>query len=205
MKKLLLTTIAVIALCFSTSAQYQTLFGRGSRVSGFGAPIMEFGQIDDQFSFMFGGQGGILVNSFFIGIYGQGLVNEVRPNKLPGYEPNNPNQDYRIGFGHGGLYIGNSFFSRKAIHLVTSLKTGWGAVALQQGDTPDFDRDDWSDQVMVITPEIGVEMNFTRFMRISLTAGYRFVDGVELNGYQDSDFQNFTGQLAIQFGGFSRL
>ncbi len=58
-------------------SEVQTLFGSGTRISGFGGPIMSFTSINGEFAHMMGGGGCVLLGDFFIGGYGEGLTNSI--------------------------------------------------------------------------------------------------------------------------------
>jgi hypothetical protein len=67
----------------------------------------------------------------------------------------------------------------------------------------------------VATPELGFELNITRFFRIAATAGYRIVAGISEVNFTDaqgnliekinnSDFSSPMGALTFKFGWFGR-
>ena len=81
----------------------------------------------------------------------------------------------------------------------TTLRIGPGVVNI---DTNSWD--DYIDNVLVVSPELGVEMNLTKFLRIAGTAGYRWVDGVSSPGLTNDDFTGWTGALTLRLGYFGR-
>jgi hypothetical protein len=188
--KRLFIALALLTAGFSLEAQHETLFGRGRIVGGFGGPIVEMG-LREGFGTSFGGGGGIVIGNAFIGGYGLGVI-DLRELL------ENDNID-RLELGHGGFWLGFSYPSYKAIHLYTSARLGWGAVNIRFDDPRRGDLD----QVFVATPEVGLELNLTRWFRVSGAAGYRWVTGTASNApYTDADFSGPIAALTFRFGWF---
>lgn len=235
MKKLsfLFVSVFILGISISSMAQdnddgYQTLFKQDGKtsVSGFGGLIMEFSGIDGQFAFSMGGQGAALFNqSFFIGLYGQGVVN--MPNYTYPKQPLNNNLDKSIMFYHGGFYTGFVFYPNKPLHFGVSSKFGWGGITLFDKYYDDnyyfapggyYPYQDYQiDMVFVVTPQIEAEMNITNWFKFNMGLGYRWVSGVDGTyesfdsstgaitdqPYFDSNaFNNMTFSLGLYFGWF---
>lgn len=190
-----LLLLAAILWVVAANAQTETLFGKAKVVGGFGAPIYEVG-LNNKLGVSVGGGGGVVINSFFIGAYGlgstdfTGLVNGQHDIK-------------KLDIGHGGLWLGFAFPSRRLIHLYTSARIGWGAVDVNFND-PQLDFRD-VDQIFVATPEIGLELNIARWLRVAGTAGYRFVNGTRTNtSYSDKTFSGGIAGVTVRIGGFGR-
>lgn len=186
----------ILALLFSTGlmAQHETLFSRARVVGGFGAPILEMG-INNNLNTSVGGGGGVVINSFFLGGYGLASID---------FEELFDNGDVEVlNIGHGGFWLGATFEPYKVLHLYTSARLGWGAVNVDLQDNNQRYSD--IDKIFVATPEIGIELNFTRWFRIAGTAGYRWVNGTrEDRGYTDDDFSGAVATVALRFGWFGR-
>lgn len=178
---LVLTTTIVFS---QEDGEFETLFGEGTSFSGFGGPWMTFTTINGEFAHMMGGGGGVLLNkSFYFGGYGYGLTNNIS------------HLNETIDFGYGGLMAGYIFNSNKALHPMIGLQMGWGDISFRDTEI--------SDQVYVLSPQVELEMNMTRFFKIGLGAEYRYVMGVEsLTGLSDTDFSGFSGRLSFYFGWF---
>jgi hypothetical protein len=57
----------------------------------------------------------------------------------------------------------------------------------------------------VLSPEVGFEVNFFRWLRISAGAGYRFVNGLDNTmNIRNDDISGPTGTLTFKIGGFGR-
>lgn len=186
----LLAAIAIGSMTFA-QAQQETLFSKIRHVGGFGGPMIEVSQIDGQTVADVGGGGALILDNFFFGGYGLGtdapniVIDEVT---------------YDIDFGHGGLWFGYVLKSHKLAHLYTSLKMGWGGANLNDGSGDKV----FSDNVFVLEPEAGVEVNLTSWFRLALTGGYRSVSGVNTlaGGLTNDSFSGVYGALTFRFGGF---
>ncbi len=188
--------VFTLLACFAAlqlSAQHETLFGDLDVIGAFGGPIVEISQIGEDVGADVGGGGALILNNLFLGGYGMGT-------DYPDYEivgGENAGQ-YNIKFGHGGLWFGYVAKQSKLIHLYSSFKLGWGKARLRQDKETIF-----SDRVFVMTPELGVEINLTGFFKLSLTGGYRLVNGVsKLPGLNNDSFNSPVGILTFRFGGF---
>jgi hypothetical protein len=187
-----LIVVAFLAF-FATAgmAQHETIFGSARVVGGFGGPIIEFGLSND-IGNAIGGGGGIVINNFFFGGYGMGTVD---------FEALIDDELTEIGLGHGGFWLGSTYRPHKVLHLYGSARIGWGAIEIPV-DQPDV-RFEELDKVFVVTPELGVELNVTRWFRLGATVGYRILQGAnEANGYTNNDFQGAVAGLTLRFGWF---
>lgn len=186
--------LMILALLFSTGlmAQHETLFNKARVVGGFGAPILEMG-INNHLNTSVGGGGGIVINSFFLGGYGLASVD---------FEELFDNGEVEVlNIGHGGFWLGTTFQPYKILHLYTSARLGWGAVNVDLQDNNQRYSD--IDKIFVATPELGIELNLTKWFRIAGTAGYRWVNGTSENrGYSDDDFSGAVATVALRFGWF---
>ncbi len=192
MKKLLLATLFCAFSLFSFGQQ-ETLFNSVHNISGFGGPMVEISNINGETVIDVGGGGALILDNFFFGGYGLGTD---APNLSFGGET------YDIDFNHGGFWLGYSAIPNKVVHIYSSLRLGWGDTTLRDGDGDKR----FSDNMYVVSPEVGVELNVTSWFRLDLTAGYRFVNGVddlpEISGLNDDSFTSPFAGITFRFGGF---
>ncbi|NVN93766.1 MAG: hypothetical protein HXX18_00640 [Bacteroidetes bacterium] len=224
MKEIFLTTVIAFSV-FMLNAQNekptQYIFGNNGKitVNGFGAPIVEFSSKGGSIAVSTGGGGAVLLNqTFYIGAYGMGLATEHDLEGLKVMQSNGEIINYptmRTSFGHGGFWLGYIHNRKDAFHWVVSTKIGWGSIDLVDAD---FEKDSHTkvglDQVFVLTPQIEMEMNLTRWFKINIGAGYRYVSGVDktylnekgetLSFYKSSDFNSPQASISFLFGGFGR-
>ncbi len=191
MKKILLITMLGM-FSLSLMAQHETIFNKARVVGGFGGPIVEFG-LNNKLNTSVGGGGGLIINSFFIGGYGLGSVDFDQLIETDDVDV--------LDIGHGGFWLGGTFRPHKVIHAYGSARIGWGAVNVELNDTGQTWRD--LDKIFVLTPEIGVELNLTKWFRVAGTVGYRYVSGTnEARGYTDDDFSEAIAGVTLRFGWF---
>lgn len=195
MTKLLNALVFLIPL--SLAAQEEVVFKKVTVHGGFGGPFVELTSIENQSGFLAGGGGGIILNSFFVGGFGQGgnfAMHSVNGNEYP------------LDFGFGGLWLGFTAPTLKSVHFYSSLKIGGGTISLTpkggNSENPFYD-----DGVFVVQPEAGVEVNFFKWFRLALTANYRLVTGVTPNNagmLHNRDFNAAGMGLTFRFGKFYR-
>lgn len=197
MKKLMQKQIFFFALCLAAwsglQAQHETLFNQARVVGAFGGPITEYG-LGNDLNTSVGGGGALVINSFFIGGYGLASVDF---NQL--YE--NGDVDV-LDIGHGGFWLGGTYQPHSLVHMYGSARLGWGAINIDLNDNVPYRE---LDKIFVATPEIGVELNVTRWFRLAGTVGYRYVTGVNENrGFTGDDFSGAIAGVTLRFGWFGR-
>lgn len=203
MKKISLFIIIFSTTIFSIFAQQepQTLFkSENTYLGGFGGPIFEVSGIDGDLGLFAGGGGGVILNNFYIGGYGMGLT--TRPKRTLNIDTQD--QEHRLTLEHGGLWLGYDFRAHRLFHLTLSSKIGWGNVIYIR-DINGFTNpgiNDLRDNVFVITPEIGVEMNLTKFFKIAFTGSYRWVNGTDITYTSDDKLSSLAANLTFKFGWF---
>jgi hypothetical protein len=182
--------------------QEETLAGAESHNGGFGGPVIKMGQVNDQFGLFIGGRGGWIINhSFVIGGGGYGLVNSVTAQA-------NANGDIdEITFGYGGVEFEYIINSDKLTHFTIYSLFGAGGYHYRN-KYENYDREDASDindseTFFIAEPAVNLEINFSKFFRLSVGAGYRFIAGKSNTGFiSGSDLSGFSGTLTFKFGRF---
>ncbi len=194
MKNLLI----VLSFLFSTALfaqDDQTLFSDVNRVGAFGGPMFEYSNLSDDVETAGGGGGAFVLDDFFLGGYGHGTVE---------FDKTFTSTSETVKFKHGGFWFGYVPVQHKVIHPFTSLKLGWGKARFREyelGEDDPFNA--FNDNIFVLTPEAGIELNVFSFFRIAATANYRMVSGLDkLDNFSDSDLSGFGAVLTLRFGGF---
>lgn len=166
----------------------ETLIGGGIDSGGFGALVFKFSGVNDQFAVFAGARGGWIINHrFVVGGGGYGLASEICLNEERSCLLR------QIEFGYGGFefeYIG--LWDRVA-HYSLQVLIGGGGVTLLGFS---------ADPVFVAEPAARLELNVTKWFRLNLGGGYRFVSGLDLGELENSDLSSFTGVLEFKFGNF---
>jgi hypothetical protein len=189
------------------------IFGRQNKtsVSGFLAPIMEYSALGNEFAFFMGGGGAILLNqSFFFGGYGEGLTTSFYQNL--DYGKNNLGTitvEEQIEFGHGGFWTGYIYKPKAPIHGGVSSRFGWGTIQPWNDEFKPNDLSEFKEHVFVFIPQLEVEFNFFKWMKVNVGAGYRLVTGIDkeysVNNelvYDKKDFSKPQATMSIIFGFF---
>ncbi len=187
--------VLMICLLFGTlqlAAQQETLFSKARLKGVWGGPLIEWNNLGDNFTYSYGGGGGLVFSNFFLGAYGLGSTDFDR--LIDG-------DDINLDIAHGGLWLGYTYRPYKVVHPYASVRMGWGAVGIDDLDDIHHFRD--IDRIFAVTPEIGLELNVTKFFHIAATAGYRWVDGVNNSvDLTNEDFRGFNAALNFRFGWF---
>lgn len=206
MNKSLIISIFLIIPLFSSAQdeEFKTIFhnkGEGFKISGFGAPIMNFTAIDKDFALMMGGGCGIMLGNVFLGGYGVGKTNEIQYSE----SENNDNEEYDLGMGHGGFWFGYIIRPKNAIHFSISSQIGWGTISKKQKLPEGENENIESHAITVITPIIEVEYNISRFLKIGTGATWAYVSGNRLSetNYTSKDFSKPSFFLSFKFGWFN--
>ena len=192
MRQVLILAFFCLLTIVGLQAQHETLFNKARVVGGFGAPIFEW-SLGNTTNTSVGGGGGIVIENFFIGGYGLGSVDFdalIEVGEVDNME-----------LGHGGFWLGYTISPYKVVHLYSSARIGWGAlnVDFRDGGVRYADLD----KVFVMTPELGVELNVTRWFRVAGGVGYRWVNGVaETPEIKSDDFNDAVASLTLRFGWF---
>jgi hypothetical protein len=178
------------------------LFGEGLDVGGYGGLDVAYSRMFGQDGVVAGAQGAVLINHrLALGIAGYGWS-----NPLDG--PAAPNGDsQRFETGYGGFTAHYSvYFDQLPIYFTLGALVGGGAIDLTDEDHSDgFDgfQDHPSEDVFaVFQPDVAVHANLTKWMRVGLTAGYRWTSGVDHLGFKDADVNGLMLGGQIQFGAF---
>ena len=195
MKNVFLIFLALILASPLLQAQEETLFGRQRSAGFFVSPIIEFSSLDNEVRTSSGGGLGLVVDNFFIGGYALAAIDidALIEDEADALE---------VDIAHSGLWLGYTWPSYKLAHLFTSVKGGWGLV---NTSFDEFGLDN-ADRVFVVTPEVGVEVNLFRWLRLAGTVGYRSVSGInpDNTSVTTADVSGVTGGLTLRIGGFGR-
>ncbi len=192
MKRYILTI--VLSLLFTTAyTQEQTLLGNHNNpVGGFGGFHSHL-SLDQQGYVSAGGFGGVSFQDYFFGGFGMGTSAFASYTK--------EGIDYNQSIGVGGFMIGYVFPNDKIIHFFGQVKAGWGGYNLTETDTG---REVFMESIFVVLPEVGLELNVTKWFRIAATAGYQLTTGVATNDYvTNKDLMFPMAGLSFRFGRFS--
>ncbi len=231
MKKLSLIFLIVVVGFYQLSAQDNTaspanqpkpsdtketkylLTGKKIDISGFIGIPFEFSQVQKEMAVSCGLNIAALFNqSFFLGLYGTSLsTNHYRLDLATITGMTKP----QIEFYHAGLYTGYIFAHHQVFHFGIAAKLGYGQIYLSDGNhyRANMNTNNTGiDNVLVLSPQIELELNMTKFMKVNAFIGYRMLSGVDkkyeyFSGlsesyYKTSDYNSLMGGISLHFGFF---
>lgn len=167
-----------VILLFGTSLYAQepepqepeAVFSGDLQISSFGAPHVKFTQINEDFTLLVGGRGGLIINHVFaIGGYVSARVGE---------------QD--VPFTHYGGLLEYIIMPMKPIHFSVTALIGAGN-ANTNGE---------SDHFFFVEPEGWLMVNLTKTIQTGIGASYRYVSGFDIAGVELS---GFSANLVVKF------
>jgi hypothetical protein len=180
MKKAVILSALIILFCVSAfsqdpefeyykSREIKTLLGRNRQGGGYCAFTSGYSVIDDKHAVLFGGRFGWLAShAVGIGLGATGFINEFH------YEPS-LDKDVFLAGGYGGLYVEPIVFPRSPIHVSFPVLLGAGGISYvsKESDMNNNLIQD-SEAFLLIEPAAELELNLTRFFRLSMGVSYRF-------------------------------
>ncbi len=205
MKKIIVVLFFILA-SFLTFGQEETLISGKVQSGGFGAPVVKFSTVKNNFAIFVGGYGGWLINhTLLIGAGGYGLVNKIKGPQSALYFYNYVS-DVRIEFGYGGLILEYIGLPNNLIHYSVSVLVGGGEVSYAPINWDIFYDDNYDSKenstVFVFEPGVNAELNITSFFRINAGVSYRLVSGADLVGLKNNDLSGPAANLVFKFGSF---
>lgn len=179
-RSILILALTVITLTLSHAQKDETIFrSHGIHLSGvWGGSTNGLVNIGSDYSL---NNGGFLTfefnKNFLIGWsgYGSGTTLE---------------NDMHVDIKGNDLLLGYGLNSYKSLHPFFYLKTGSGTLEV----------DESKDNVFVVEPSIGAEVNVFRWFRLGLDGGYRFVSQVNTPGLSNGDLSSPFVSLRLKFG-----
>ena len=178
------------------------VFGREFEIGGYAGLDVAYTRMFGQDGAVVGLQGALLLDHHLsIGLAGYGWTN---PQEAP---PNAFGEPQRFETGYGGVTVRYSLYAQHMpVYLTVGTLIGGGAIALQEDDDDDrydgFDEGANDDLFTVVQPDVTLHANLTPWLRLGLTAGYRFTSGIDHYGYDESDVNGFLVGGQVQFGRF---
>lgn len=175
-----------------------TLFGSVGHVGGYGGVSVMYSRIAGDDGVLVGGEGAVLIDHrLALGGGGYGWARDARgPADVDGVP-----RDLEVGYG--GFMIRYSLITGGLVYGSIGALVGGGAVALHRdsgNDAMDERRHDVTDDFFVFEPQVSVQVNLLRWMRVGLQGGYRITSGISQFGYSEADINGLTLGGTLQFG-----
>lgn len=174
------------------------LFGKSLEIGGYGSVDVGYSRMFGEDGALVGLQGALVLDHrLSLGLAGYGWTNS---QEAPADAFGNAQ---RFETGYGGATIRYSLYMDDLpVYLTVGALVGGGAVALVNDENDDFDDSHEEDVFAVLQPDVTLHANLTPWLRLGLTAGYRFTSGVDRNGYEESDVNGLLIGGQVQFGRF---
>jgi len=174
-------------------------------IGGFGGVAVMYSRVAHTDGVQVCGEGAVIIDhALTFGAGGCGFATPVSGTRYTG------GPDDVLQFGYGGAIIRYHFFSHRVVNLGVGALIGAGGVVIgsqldaagnKSKDPNDF-KEKSTEAVFVVEPQIGAYVNFTRWSRGALLAGYRYASGVETKNMSWTDISGPTLGGALQFGWF---
>ncbi|MEM6524096.1 MAG: hypothetical protein AAF693_09900 [Bacteroidota bacterium] len=180
----------------------KTIFSRKSEIRGFGSFDMKVTDFNEDKALFLGGHGGVILNKKFIfGGGGYGLTTS-NTSDLEGSD-----QELELFGGYGGIMLGYIIAPAEIIHVSFPVLIGAGGVEVAEEGAPIIDGERSileRSAFFVVEPAVEIEINMTRFMRLAIGGGYRFIQGADLDvgSITNEDLSSWTAGVSFKFGKF---
>jgi hypothetical protein len=174
------------------------LFSSVQHVGGYGGPSILYSRVAGEDGVLVGGEGAVLLDHrLALGGAGYGWTRDTSgPADVDGVPRD-------LVLGYGGFLARYSLFTGGPLYGSFGILVGAGALTLRrdsENDLREDARDDASDSFFVFEPQLSVQVNLLRWMRIGLQGGYRITSGLGHLGYTEKDIDALTLGGTLQFG-----
>jgi len=163
-----------------------------TKYGGFGGPVVKMTEIYGHTTFMLGAKGAFLYdNKYYIGGAAYSVVNN-------NYYLNNAIPNEKYNFSYMGLMLGRLFSPSKDFQINTQLLFGTAMTFLYipDSDTPiELSKIDFG---FVSEGEVGLLYDVNRFLKLELSAGFRYVHPSQY--FTSGDLNSYSLNLGFWFG-----
>ncbi len=184
------------------SKEMKTLLGRNKSGGGYFAVQMGYASISGRHAVTTGARMTWIANHVLgIGFGGNGFINEVVYNPAL-------NSDVFVAGGYGGLYIEPVLMPRSPIHFSFPVLFGAGGISYISDNYPggsNFIEE--TETFLIIEPAAEIQLNMTRFFRLSIGASYRYPSSFN-TGLGNSEYVSVSSlrgpgySVTLKFGKF---
>jgi hypothetical protein len=182
--------------------EFMTLLGNHQPRGFYGAFTVGYSEINEEQAVLFGGRFiWITSHSLGLGFGGSGFINEYH------YEPS-INADVFLTGGYGGLYIEPILMPRYPVHLSFPILLGAGGISYISTESGmNSNMIDDSEAFLLVEPGAELELNITKFFRMSLGATYRFPSAFNVGtsgtpNASSESIKGFSYMVTFKFGRF---
>ena len=206
MKTILLIAVLFVSLKLSAQENIQSKPPEGRKLhhSGYGALTTNYSKFNGENAMFVGAYGGWLINhKLMLGLAGQYLVTQ-----HDGFGFNQEtNKRNELKMGYGGLMVEYTFLEKRKIHATANSIVGFGVIT--NGSNGGYDPEtgeSWrsvdESGFLAFHPSVNVELDVTRWFRVSAGGGYRIIASSNIKNLSDADLSSPTANVTLKFGIF---
>jgi hypothetical protein len=168
------------------------------KISGYGGLTVAYSHMLHRDGVLIGGEGGMLIeHRLTVGGAGYGF------SRTPSGPPAPDGTPRQFVAGYGGFMLRYAVYSDIPLYASFGVLIGGGAVTL----APEHHDDNHQDYVQVhgyfvFQPDASLHVNMTRWLRLTMTAGYRLATSVDEFHYQSDDIGGVIVGGKIEMGWF---
>jgi len=199
-------TFLLVSLSFlataTARAQQETLFDLDIEQSWFGGPTARFAHLAHDWGLMVGVRGEWVMDHVLgLGVAGYGLATRSisATFSVDGKRPT-------LEMGYGGFIIEYIINPNGLVHFSLESLIGAGGLtySINGGDHDPVPRADnfGADAFFVAEPGITVDLNVTKFLHLSVGAGYRIISKVDFHDLESKDVSGMSIGAMVKFGTF---
>ena len=183
--------------------EIKTLFG-GNHTNGFYISYdLGFANMDKNQTVETGGRlAWVVDHSVAIGLFGSGFVSASDFDKVI----NGSNSTLSLAGGYGGFLIEPIIMPKKPIHISLPIMIGVGGAGYDSysynNNSFEYYGNSSGDAFMMLKAGAEVELNLLKFLRLGIGAQYRYVYGLNLEGFGKNDLNGISATMAFKFGKF---
>lgn len=189
-----------IKISSDDNQEIKTIFKKDKKDGFYGAFSAGYSSIDHKDGVTFSARGcWIMDHCFSFGVGGTGFINEL--NQIGFGLNSQTNNDLKLAGGYGGIILEPIILPLKPVHLSVPILVGAGAA----GSFKDYDYFSSyyvNDFFWVIDPQLELEVNFTKWLRVALYGGYRFTSELNIAGISKDALRGYSAGLTIKMGMF---
>jgi opacity protein-like surface antigen len=194
MKTLFLALVLLLASIAAAQAYDNTLITNQTEVGGFIAATARYFEVKNESGLLVGGRAAfVLDHAMSVGAGGYGTVRKPAPEDLVGLE--------NLEMAYGGLFLEYTFKPHAVCHASVPVLVGAGQTRFV-GDYVDPESGEASDTFFIVEPELDLEFNISRNLRLDLGIGYRHISGTEFAEVSDEDLSGANGTVTLKVGSF---
>ena len=160
------------------------------------APQLKLTSLTSRAALLAGGEAGVVLDHVLVlGAAGYGTLTEVvSPAALQ--PPAGGAAD--LSLGYGGLHVGGVLWSRRPVHVTFGVLAGGGSVRSET----DAGAGRRTAGVLVVEPDVEIEVPLGRWVRVSAGVSFRLVEGTDLPSLTSRALSGPAAGVALKVGSF---